>query len=112
MPTVCIVRQCRTTYGSANNVRFHKLPSEPQRRAAWLRAINRDGPAGLGSESEFVCSDHFLPQDYETNLNVLRSLGFQTINARLKRDAVPTQNLLLDAPPKKLSRCEVSLPHE
>ncbi|KAH8041825.1 hypothetical protein HPB51_018619 [Rhipicephalus microplus] len=77
MPTVCIVRQCRTTYGSANNVHFHKLPSEPQRRAAWLRAINRDGPAGLGSESGFVCSDHFLPQDYETNLNVLRSLGFE-----------------------------------
>ncbi|KAH7987063.1 hypothetical protein HPB51_026565 [Rhipicephalus microplus] len=98
--------QTTVPYGSANNVHFHKLPSEPQRRAAWLRAINRDGPAGLGSERGFVCSDHSLPQDYETNLNVLRSLGFEKKNARLKRDAVPTQNLLLDAPPKKLRRCE------
>ncbi|KAH8019404.1 hypothetical protein HPB51_019377 [Rhipicephalus microplus] len=111
MPTVCIVRQCRTTYGSANNVRFHKLPSDPQCRAAWIRAISRNDPAGLGSECGFVCSDHFLPQDYETNLNVLPSLGFDAKNARLKRDAVPTQNLLLDAPPKKL-RCEVSLQHK
>ncbi|KAH7952367.1 hypothetical protein HPB52_022041 [Rhipicephalus sanguineus] len=73
---------------------------QPQRRAVWLRAINRDGPDGLGSESGFVCSDHFLPEEYQTNLNVLRSLGLDTKNARLKRDAVPTQNLLLDAPPK------------
>ncbi|KAH7976001.1 hypothetical protein HPB52_007389 [Rhipicephalus sanguineus] len=55
-------------------------------------------------ESGFVCSDHFLPEEYQTNLNVLRSLGLDTKNARLKRDAVPTQNLLLDAPPKKLRR--------
>ncbi|KAL3184466.1 hypothetical protein MRX96_031758 [Rhipicephalus microplus] len=90
--------------------RLCELPSEPQRRAAWLRAINRDVPAGMGSGSGFVCSDHFLPQDYETNLNVLRSLGFDTKNARLKRDAIPTQNLLLDAPLKKLRRCEKSQP--
>ncbi|XP_075741565.1 uncharacterized protein LOC119169768 [Rhipicephalus microplus] len=61
----------------------------------------------MSSGSGFVCSDHFLPQDYETNLNVLRSLGFDTKNARLKRDAIPTQNLLLDAPLKKLRRCEI-----
>ncbi|KAL1471359.1 hypothetical protein MTO96_039981 [Rhipicephalus appendiculatus] len=60
----------------------------------------------MGTQIGFVCSDHFLPEDYETNLNILRSLGFDTKNARLKRDAVPTQNLSLGAPPRKRRRSE------
>lgn len=51
MPTTCIIRQRRTTYGSANNVRFHNLPSEPQCKAVWLRAINRDGFNGMDIQS-------------------------------------------------------------
>ncbi|KAH7955451.1 hypothetical protein HPB52_000901 [Rhipicephalus sanguineus] len=73
----------------------------PQRRAVWLRAINRDDPDDVRTQIGFVCSDHFLPEDYETNLKILRSLGSDTKNARLKRDAVPTQNLSLGAPPRK-----------
>ncbi|KAK8781342.1 hypothetical protein V5799_017318 [Amblyomma americanum] len=102
MPTVCLVRQCRTTYQNGSNVRFHKLPGDPQRRALWLRAINRD----MGSQTGYVCSEHFLPGDYETNLDVLRSLGMDLKNARIKRDAVPTQNLSPGAPPKKRRRSE------
>ncbi|KAH6942161.1 hypothetical protein HPB50_001684 [Hyalomma asiaticum] len=102
MPTVCVVRHCGTTYRSGNDVRFHKLPSEPRRRAAWLRAINRNGP-----QIGFVCSNHFLPEDYEMNLDVLRSLGMATKNARLRRDAVPTQRLHI-ASLKKRRRSEAS----
>ncbi|KAH6920774.1 hypothetical protein HPB50_028237 [Hyalomma asiaticum] len=107
MPTVCVVSHCRRLYQKGSDVHFHKVPSEPHRRAVWLRAINRDGPNGMGTLIGFVCSDHFLPEDYETNLNVLRSLGMDTKHARLKRDAVPTQNL--GAPPRKRRRSEVNL---
>ncbi|KAH7969855.1 hypothetical protein HPB52_022376 [Rhipicephalus sanguineus] len=83
--------------------------SEPQRRAVWLRAINRDDPDDMGTQIGFVCSDHFLPEDYETNLKILRSLGFDTKNAHLKRDAILTQNLSLGARPRKRGRSEASL---
>ncbi|KAG0428314.1 hypothetical protein HPB47_024688, partial [Ixodes persulcatus] len=40
MPAVCLVRECSTRYGKMNDIRLHKLPDDPQRRAAWLRAID------------------------------------------------------------------------
>ncbi|KAH7961916.1 hypothetical protein HPB52_013379 [Rhipicephalus sanguineus] len=61
----------------------------------------------MGAQIAFVCSDHFLPEDYETNRSILRTLGIDTKNARLKRDAVPTQNLPLGASPKKRRRSEL-----
>ncbi|XP_077519942.1 uncharacterized protein LOC144129728 [Amblyomma americanum] len=60
----------------------------------------------MGSQTGYVCSEHFLPGDYETNLDVLRRLGMDLKNARIKRDAVPTQNLSPGAPPKKRRRSE------
>ncbi|KAM7303202.1 zinc finger protein 526-like [Ixodes scapularis] len=109
MPTMCLMRNCSTTYRSAPNVRFHNLPREQHRRALWLRAIDRDGPDDIGDRVGHLCSDHFLPGDYETNIQVRQSLGLDTKHARLKSEAVPTQNLWFSAPPRKRRRSEVSL---
>ncbi|CAN7937662.1 unnamed protein product, partial [Ixodes hexagonus] len=106
MPTVCVVRQCSSRHDKASDIRFHKLPDDPQRRAAWLRAIDRDGPDDIGRSQGYVCSDHFLTGDYDMNIEVRRSLGLDTKRARLKPDAVPTQHLWFDAPPKKRTRSE------
>ncbi|KAG0410939.1 hypothetical protein HPB47_011942 [Ixodes persulcatus] len=73
MPTVCLVRNCSTTYRSAPNIRFHNLPREQHRRALWLRAIDRDGPDDIFVRVGYLCSDHFLPGDYETNIQVRQS---------------------------------------
>uniref|UniRef100_A0A147BCR0 Putative the thap domain is a dna-binding domainthe thap domain is a dna-binding domain protein n=2 Tax=Ixodes ricinus TaxID=34613 RepID=A0A147BCR0_IXORI len=101
MPTVCLVRECSTRYGKTNDIRFHKLPDDPQRRSAWLRAIDRDGPDDIGRSQGYLCSHHFLAGDYDMNIEVRRSLGLDTKRARLRPDAVPTQHLWFDAPPKK-----------
>ncbi|KAG0445342.1 hypothetical protein HPB47_016444 [Ixodes persulcatus] len=106
MPTMCIVRNCSTTYRSAPNVRFHNLPREQHRRALWLRAIDRDGPDDIGDRVGHLCSDHSLPGDYEMNIQVRQSLGLDTKHARLKSDAVPMQNLWFSAPPRKRRRSE------
>ncbi|KAM7309493.1 uncharacterized protein ISCGN_013124 [Ixodes scapularis] len=106
MPTVCLVRNCSTTYLSAPNVRLHYLPGEQHRRALWLRAIDRDGPDDIGDRVGHLCSNHFLPGDYETNIQVRQSLGLDTEHARLKSDAVPTQNLWFNSPPRKRRRSE------
>ncbi|XP_042146517.1 uncharacterized protein LOC121835986, partial [Ixodes scapularis] len=106
MPTVCLVRNCSTTYLSAPNVRLHYLPGEQHRRALWLRAIGRDGPDDIGDRVGHLCSNHFLPGDYETNIQVRQSLGLDTKHARLKSDAVPTQNLWFNSPPRKRRRSE------
>ncbi|CAN7948286.1 unnamed protein product, partial [Ixodes pacificus] len=100
MPTVCLVRECSTRYGKTNDIRFHKLPDDPQRRSAWLRAIDRDGPDDIGRSQGYLCSHHFSTGDYDMNIEVRRSLGLDTKRARLKPDAVPTQHLWFDAPPK------------
>ncbi|XP_042150098.1 uncharacterized protein LOC121838098 [Ixodes scapularis] len=101
MPTVSFVRECSTRYGKANDIRFHKLPYDPQRRSAWLRAIDRDGPDDIGRCKGYLCSHHFLTGEYDMNIEVRRSLGLDTKRARLKPDAVPTQHLWFDAPPRK-----------
>ncbi|XP_042149524.1 uncharacterized protein LOC121837782 [Ixodes scapularis] len=101
MPTVYLVRECSTRYGKTNDIRFHKLPDDPQRRSAWLRAIDRDGPDDIGRSQGYLCLHHFLTGDYDMNIEVRRSLGLETKRGRLKPDAVPTQHLWFDAPPKK-----------
>ncbi|CAN7938164.1 unnamed protein product, partial [Ixodes hexagonus] len=109
MPTVCVVRQCSSRHDKANDIRFRKLPDDPQRRAAWLRAIDRDGPDDIGRSQGYVCSDHFLTGDYDMNIEVRRGLGLDTKRARLKPDAVPAQHLWFDAPPKKTKKLRVIL---
>ncbi|KAG0409860.1 hypothetical protein HPB47_013029, partial [Ixodes persulcatus] len=106
MPTVWLVRNCSTAYRSASNVRFYNLPREQHRRAMWLRAIDRNGPDDIGDRVDHLCSDHFLPGDYETNIQVRHSLGLDTKHARLKSDAVSKQNLWFSAPPRKRRRSE------
>ncbi|XP_040072611.1 uncharacterized protein LOC115320248 [Ixodes scapularis] len=101
MPTVYLLRECSTRCGKTNDIRFHKLPDDPQRRSAWLRAIDRDGPDDIGRSQGYLCSHHFLTGDYDMNIEERRSLGLETKRGRLKPDAVPTQHLWFDAPPKK-----------
>lgn len=105
MPTTCIVRACVTKYGSSSDVRFHKLPTDPRRRSLWLEAIDRSR-ADIGGYFGYICSEHFRPEDYETNPEVRRSLGLDVKRLRLKGDVVPTQNLRFGAPQRKLRAVE------
>ncbi|KAM7294549.1 hypothetical protein ISCGN_024055 [Ixodes scapularis] len=60
-----------------------------QRRAAWLRAIDRDGPDDTRRSQCFVGSDHFLLEDYDMNIEVRRSLGLEPKRACLVEPRAP-----------------------
>ncbi|TRY68311.1 hypothetical protein TCAL_16514 [Tigriopus californicus] len=48
-----------------NQVTLHRIPKDPERRAAWLRAIPRD--QWTPSRNSFICSLHFIDTDFELN---------------------------------------------
>lgn len=101
MPKMCIVRHSGVMYKRGGNIGFYTLPSQPLRRALWLRALDSDGLDDFGLRIVHFCSHHFLPEDYETNPEVRQSLGMDTKRIRLNPNAVPTQNLLFNAPSRE-----------
>ncbi|KAG0410542.1 hypothetical protein HPB47_012348, partial [Ixodes persulcatus] len=40
---------CCKTYSSADDIRFHNVPHEPDRRVLWLRATGRDDSDDIGA---------------------------------------------------------------
>uniref|UniRef100_A0A147BN04 THAP-type domain-containing protein n=1 Tax=Ixodes ricinus TaxID=34613 RepID=A0A147BN04_IXORI len=83
----CCVKDCPST-GLPESAPLHKLPKNEAEKVAWLEAI----PAGQFQSSGsclFVCCRHFMDDDYETNPNVARALGFRSRH-RLRRGVVPT----------------------
>ena len=69
---------------------FHRLPLKNRTLLkSWLQKLKRKNPPV--NEYARVCSDHFLPECYETKMPFDSSgcLVSQTSN-RLKKDAVPT----------------------
>ncbi|XP_076066026.1 uncharacterized protein LOC143039669 [Oratosquilla oratoria] len=50
----CSVKGCKSVQKDSGNLAFHDLPSEPERRRAWLSALN------ITSGSARVCGKHFV----------------------------------------------------
>ena len=68
MVNKCSVPCCKSGYDEASSttsgVSLHRFPSNPEKAAAWLRAINRDD--FVISKNSRVCSVHFLPTDFKS----------------------------------------------
>lgn len=78
----CVVIGCRNnlkaTKRDGKNVSYHIFPKNSQRRSAWLKALHR--PYRFNPDSSYVCSEHFLVDDFECN-----SLKEQLLNIKIKR---------------------------
>ena len=71
MPTSCIAIGCanRSTKKAReeHGITFHKLPQDKTLRDEWLKSIRRKNFDPSQTQALFICSEHFLPTDYEVS---------------------------------------------
>ena len=83
----CCVPGCTNYSAKTADVSYHKIPSDKQRRKAWLERIRRSNMPPV--HYSYVCSDHFLPSCFELNLRP--QMTGDKCKRRLKEDAVPSE---------------------
>ena len=73
MPTSCIAIGCanRLTKKAReeDGITFHRVPKDKTLRDEWLKNIRRKNFEPSQTTQLFICSDHFLPTDYEVSLS-------------------------------------------
>uniref|UniRef100_A0A8C6UCV8 THAP-type domain-containing protein n=1 Tax=Neogobius melanostomus TaxID=47308 RepID=A0A8C6UCV8_9GOBI len=65
MPTQCSAIGCSNRFdpeAKKRGISFHKVPSDPERREAWKRALRRDF---VITKHTVICSDHFEEKDLD-----------------------------------------------
>ena len=67
----CLVVNCYNTYKNTKGkgVSFHKLPVNENLKKIWLAKIKRED-ALPKPENCYVCSDHFIKDDFKRNIQV------------------------------------------
>lgn len=83
----CVVIGCKNnmkaTKRSGKDVSYHIFPKNPQRRIAWINSLKR--PLKFNADSSYICSEHFVPDDFECN-----SLKEELLNIKVKRQLKKT----------------------
>ena len=62
----CMVPGCTNHSKKTTGVSYHRLPQDKRRKAVWLARIRRANPCP--SKYSFVCSAHFSPESFVTDL--------------------------------------------
>ena len=84
----CCAWGCNNGEGSGRS--FFRFPKDREKRKEWVARVRAKRDAWPGPTTTTVlCSDHFVSADYETDPELLKSLGFKK-QPRLKKDAVPS----------------------
>ncbi|XP_065219890.1 uncharacterized protein LOC135845326 isoform X2 [Planococcus citri] len=90
----CSVASCKNTGRTKTMIRpelkFHRFPKDPDMRREWVRKCGRK--ERFNPDTGTVCSDHFIPEDYQRDLRA-ELLGLGDDKKRLLPDAVPHKNL-------------------
>lgn len=83
----CVVIGCKNnlkaTKRAGKDVSYHMFPKNPQRRGAWIKSLNR--PFKLNADSSYICSEHFISDDFECY-----SLKEKLLNIKVKRQLKKT----------------------
>jgi hypothetical protein len=94
--TRCTVSFCKNSLAQTKqnpltkNIKYHKFPKEPEIRNQWVKYCRRSG--SWNPDSCHVCSEHFLPEDYERDLQAeLLNLKPRYILKALSVPSVPPQ---------------------
>ena len=83
----CAVAICKSPNGPG--ILYHAFPKDPELRVQWIQACMRKDP--INPVHAEICSNHFVEDDYDRDLKY-ELLGLPK-RKRLKKDAVPSQNL-------------------
>ncbi|KAG0710592.1 hypothetical protein GWK47_022465 [Chionoecetes opilio] len=90
MPTVCIVRGCKSVHWKGTKQHFHHLPADEELRGKWIEISG----ATKKRKSGRICSRHFESNAYKRNLKYeLLGLPLPPSCKRFKPRAVPTLHL-------------------
>lgn len=88
----CVINGCRnSTKGTkqvGKNVSYHIIPKNPQRRSAWINILNQSSKFNANSHSSYVCSEHFVSDDYECHY-----LKEKLLNIKVKKQLKKTGKL-------------------
>ena len=76
--------------GVCKDLHFFSYPKNPVIRAVWLEKSGRKD--AFNPENGRVCSEHFLPEDFDPSYFVKKKLMPAT-RATLRKDVVPSQRL-------------------
>ncbi|KAK3107108.1 hypothetical protein FSP39_007303 [Pinctada imbricata] len=77
----CCVPLCTGNGRRHPELSFHQIPTKPEIRKAWIRAIRRDpGPHFKISDQTVVCSRHFKKEDFR----------WTPVRKTLQKDSVPS----------------------
>ena len=71
---------------------FFSLPTNPQLREIWIRKCGRKDIAYIKPASIRICSEHFLPEDFDPSY-LLRKRLMPYAKAALCKGAIPSQKL-------------------
>jgi len=78
----CVIIGCsnnlKSTKQHEKDVSYHIFPKNLQRRNAWIKSIKL--PFKFNADTSYVCSKHFVPDDFECN-----NLKEQLLNIKVKK---------------------------
>lgn len=67
----CCVPFCNSRPGGYEKISFHEFPSKLELRAAWVKAISREGEKHgslwTPSDRSYICHKHFAASDYSVS---------------------------------------------
>ena len=61
----CCAVGCYNTYKKGSGIQFYRFPTDPERRAQWIAAVNRKDWAP--TEYTWICSAHFVSRSKSNN---------------------------------------------
>ena len=79
----------RDEHEEKKKVAFHKFPDDQKLKKKWIENMRLEN--FLVKPHTRLCSEHFLPEDYEQTPLLMGSFGLGATRLRLKVDAVPTK---------------------
>lgn len=92
MAVRCAVVICPNSYGKTRSknpdLKYFQFPKNQSIQEKWIEVCQID-PSSLLNQSSYVCSQHFLPSDFE------RDLKAELLRLPPKRILKPEGNLLL-----------------
>lgn len=94
MPLRCVLAHCSNCNDPSKGIGMHKIPfwndSRPEakiRRKRWIDFIQRTRAKWKPSQYSALCSDHFLPTDFERQFTTLPGMS-SAYTPRLSKDEI------------------------
>ena len=92
----CCAVDC--TNGSGSGKTFHRFPRDSKLKQLWIARVKRKNWSP--TQTTVLCSDHFQRADYETDPELLKTLGVKR-QLRLRDGVVPSLFIYNETPTKK-----------